>query len=98
MAGQQDSNTALGAGDDALCAGWTERTARWPCGVGVKRKVLIIVENAPVPLDPRVWKEALALSNADYGVTVLCPKGKKNEQSYELLQGIHIYRHPMPKE
>jgi glycosyltransferase involved in cell wall biosynthesis len=64
----------------------------------VKRKVLIIVENAPVPFDPRVWKEAIALRKADYEVTVLCPRDKGYEQGYELREEIHIYRHPMPKE
>lgn len=64
----------------------------------MKSKVLIIVENLPVPFDTRVWKEALSLRRADYKVTVLCPKGKNYRKSYELLEGIHIYRHPMPKE
>jgi glycosyltransferase involved in cell wall biosynthesis len=64
----------------------------------VKKKVLIIVENAPVPFDPRVWKEAIALRKADYEVTVLCPRDKGYEQGYELREEIHIYRHPMPKE
>ena len=66
--------------------------------VGVKSKVLIIVENLPVPFDTRVWKEALSLQRADYEVTVLCPKGKSYRKGYELLEGVHIYRHPMPKE
>src|SRR5271157_3450896 len=64
----------------------------------MKRKVLIIVENLPVPFDTRVWKEAVALHKASYEVTILCPKGKGYERGYELLDGIHIYRHPMPKE
>ena len=64
----------------------------------MKRKVLVIVENLPIPFDSRVWKELLALRQADYGVTVLCPKGKGYEKGYELLEGIHVYRHPMPKE
>ena len=62
----------------------------------MKRKVLIIVENAPVPPDPRVWKEALALHAAGYAVTVLCPKYKGYSKSYELIDGVHVYRHPMP--
>jgi glycosyltransferase involved in cell wall biosynthesis len=61
----------------------------------VKRKVLIIVENLPVPFDARVWKEALALRAAGYGVTVLCPRDKKHTKGYEFLDGIHVYRHPM---
>jgi glycosyltransferase involved in cell wall biosynthesis len=64
----------------------------------VNRKVLIIVENAPVPADPRVWKEALALRKAGYAVTVLCPIHKGYTKRHELMEGIHIYRHPMPKE
>jgi len=64
----------------------------------VKNKVLIIVENLPVPFDGRVWKEACSLRKAGYEVTVLCPKGKGYEQGYEHLEDIHIYRHPMPKE
>jgi glycosyltransferase involved in cell wall biosynthesis len=64
----------------------------------VSRKVLIIVENAPVPADPRVWKEALALSKAGYAVTVLCPQHKGYTKRYEKIEGIHVYRHPLPKE
>lgn len=61
-------------------------------------KVLIIVENQPVPFDSRVWKEALSLRASGYAVTVLCPKDKGYMKGYELLDGIHIYRHPMPRE
>ena len=64
----------------------------------MKKKVLIIVENLPVPFDSRVWKEACALRDAGYQVTVLCPRGKGYMRNYELLDGVHIYRHPMPKE
>jgi glycosyltransferase involved in cell wall biosynthesis len=64
----------------------------------VKKKVLIIVENAPVPFDPRVWKEALSLSENGYEVTVLCPRDKGYERRHEVLDGVHIYRHPMPSE
>jgi glycosyltransferase involved in cell wall biosynthesis len=63
-----------------------------------EKKVLIIVENLPVPFDGRVWKEACALRQAGYQVTVLCPKGKGYERRYEYLNGVHIYRHPIPKE
>jgi glycosyltransferase involved in cell wall biosynthesis len=64
----------------------------------VKKKVLIIVENLPVPFDTRVWKEASSLRQNGYQVSVICPRGKGYERGYELLDGIHIYRHPMPKE
>ncbi len=64
----------------------------------MQKKILIIVENLPVPFDSRVWKEATALRAHGYEVTVLCPRGKDYESSYELLEGVHIYRHPIPIE
>jgi glycosyltransferase involved in cell wall biosynthesis len=64
----------------------------------VKRKILIIVENATVPPDTRVWKEALALKKAGYAVTVLCPQKRGFDQGYEFIEEIHIYRHPLPEE
>jgi glycosyltransferase involved in cell wall biosynthesis len=63
-----------------------------------RKGVLIIVENLPVPFDRRVWQEATALREAGYQVSVICPKGKGHVSSYEELQGIHIYRHPLPME
>lgn len=63
-----------------------------------KRKILIVVENIPVPFDVRVWSEACALRDAGYQVSVLSPLGKGYSLSYELLDGIHIFRHPMPDE
>ena len=64
----------------------------------VRRKILIIVENMPVPLDFRVWKEARSLSDAGYEVTTLCPKGGACQKTYEFLDGVHIYRHPTAAE
>lgn len=55
--------------------------------------VCIVVENLPVPLDRRVWKEACALRDAGYHVSVICPKGKGYTAAYELRDGIEIYRH-----
>lgn len=67
-------------------------------GETAQRKVLIIVENLPVPFDRRVWSEATTLQQAGYGVSVICPKGKDAQKSYECLEGIHVYRHPLPFE
>ena len=61
-------------------------------------RVLIIVENLPCPFDRRVWQEALALRSHGYQVSIICPKGRGCEKSYESLEGIHIYRHPLPVE
>ena len=62
------------------------------------RKVLIIVENLPVPFDTRVWQEATTLVKNGYTVSVICPKGKGYTSEYELLEGVHIYRHDLPEE
>jgi glycosyltransferase involved in cell wall biosynthesis len=64
----------------------------------VKKKILIIVENLPVPFDSRVWKEASSMHSAGYEVTVLCPRGKGYTNSYEVLDNIRVYRHPAPPE
>jgi len=64
----------------------------------MKSKVLIIGENLPVPFDRRIWKEAVSLQANEFAVTVLCPRGKGFMQRHEVIDGIHIYRHPMLKE
>jgi len=64
----------------------------------VKQKILIIVENLPVPFDTRVWKEAASLHANGYEVSVLCPRGKGYERNHEVIEGVHIYRHPLPEE
>lgn len=65
---------------------------------GNRRKVLIIVENLPVPFDRRVWQEATTLERSGYGVSIICPTGKGFEKKRETLQGIHIYRYRLPLE
>lgn len=60
------------------------------------KRVLIIVENLPLPFDRRVWQEARTLVAAGAIVSVICPTGKGYEKRYELLDGVHIYRHPLP--
>jgi glycosyltransferase involved in cell wall biosynthesis len=62
------------------------------------RRVLIIVENLPVPFDRRVWQEATTLRKAGYEVSVICPAAKGYKRGYELLDGVHVYRHPLPFE
>lgn len=62
------------------------------------RRILIIVENLPVPFDTRVWQEATTLVENGYTVSVICPKGKGYEKEYEELSGVHIYRHDLPME
>lgn len=61
-------------------------------------KILIIVENLPVPFDRRVWMEATTLQKAGYHVSVICPKGHGFEAGYEVIEAVHIYRHALPSE
>lgn len=65
---------------------------------GKYSKVLIIVENLPVPFDRRVWQEATTLVQAGYEVSIICPVGKGYEKRHEVIDGIYIYRHPLPLE
>ncbi|MBE8969568.1 glycosyltransferase family 4 protein [Nostocales cyanobacterium LEGE 12452] len=62
------------------------------------KKVLIIVENLPVPFDRRVWMEATTLQKAGYEVSVISPTGNGFDKDYEIIEQIHIYRHPLPPE
>ena len=62
------------------------------------KRILFIVENLPSPFDRRVWQEAITLHQNGYQVAIICPTGKGYEEKYECLDGIHIYRHPLPPE
>ena len=60
-------------------------------------RVLIIVQNLPVPLDRRVWLECQALTGAGYTVSVICPKGP-GDPSREHIDGVAIYKYrPAPE-
>lgn len=60
-------------------------------------RVLIIVQNLPVPLDRRVWLECQALTAAGYQVSVICPKGP-GDPARQLIDGVAIYQYrPAPE-
>ena len=61
------------------------------------RRVLIIVENLPAPFDRRVWQEALTLRRVGHQVSIICPTGKGCERRFEMIEGVAIYRHPLPE-
>lgn len=61
-------------------------------------RILIIVENLPVPFDRRVWMEATTLQQHGYQVSIICPMARGYDNPYEFLEGIHIYRHELPAE
>jgi len=58
----------------------------------------MLVENLPSPFDRRVWQEACTLRDAGYGVSIVCPTGKGCEKRFEAIEGIRIYRYPLPLE
>jgi glycosyltransferase involved in cell wall biosynthesis len=58
-------------------------------------KVLLLVENNSFPFDSRVRREAHALRDAGYGVTVIAPRDK-SQPWHETLDGITVYRFPAP--
>jgi glycosyltransferase involved in cell wall biosynthesis len=60
--------------------------------IAARPRVLIIVQNLPVPFDRRVWLECKALTAAGYDVTVVCPKGK-NDPSHEILDGVTLLKY-----
>lgn len=56
-------------------------------------RVLILVQNLPVPFDRRVWQEGLALTNAGYDVHIVCPRTKDYPLARETIDGIRIHRY-----
>lgn len=77
------SNTAPEQGNKK--AKESKRTAR-------AARILIIVQNLPVPFDRRVWLECLALISAGYQVAVVCPKGR-NDPSFQVIDSVEIYKY-----
>lgn len=63
-----------------------------------KRSCVIVVENLPVPFDRRVWQEATALRQAGWRVSVICPATERYPARFEMIDGIAVYRHPLPLE
>lgn len=61
------------------------------------KRVLMLLENNPYPQDPRVRREARALVDAGYGVSVICPAADGQPQR-ETVQGVHVYRYPAPPD
>ena len=61
-------------------------------------RVLIVVQNLPVPFDRRVWLEATTLTRAGYRVSVICPRAKGFNAAHEVLEDIEIFRYPLPIE
>jgi glycosyltransferase involved in cell wall biosynthesis len=55
-------------------------------------RVLIVVQNLPVPFDRRVWLECQALVSDGYQVAVVCPKGK-GDPAYQVIHAVELYKY-----
>ena len=55
-------------------------------------RVLIIVQNLPVPFDRRVWLECQALVASGYQVAVVCPKGK-GDPAFQVVDSVELYKY-----
>lgn len=60
--------------------------------MSVQHRVLIIVQNLPVPFDRRVWLECQALVSAGYRVAVVCPKGT-GDPPYQVIDMVQLYKY-----
>jgi glycosyltransferase involved in cell wall biosynthesis len=68
------------------------RSASGPRSVSGRGRILIIVQNLPVPFDRRVWLECQSLTAAGYQVAVVCPKGP-GDPGFEVIDGVEIYKY-----
>jgi len=60
-------------------------------------KILMLIENGPVPFDNRVWAEAITLRDRGFQVSMIGPKGStKYRESHICIEGMHIYRYRIP--
>ena len=58
------------------------------------KRVLVLVQNEPVPSDRHVWNESTALVRAGYDVTVICPVGEhRDRQAVDEIDGVTIHRY-----
>ncbi|HYK68579.1 MAG TPA: glycosyltransferase family 4 protein [Streptosporangiaceae bacterium] len=55
-------------------------------------RILIIVQNLPVPFDRRVWLECQALVSAGHEVVVVCPKGR-GDSRYAVTDSVQVYKY-----
>jgi glycosyltransferase involved in cell wall biosynthesis len=55
-------------------------------------RILIVVQNLPVPFDRRVWLECQALMSAGHRVAVVCPKGD-GDPGYQVIDTVELYKY-----
>jgi glycosyltransferase involved in cell wall biosynthesis len=60
------------------------------------KRILMLLENNPYPRDGRVRREANALTDAGFDVTVICP-ASPGQPRREMVRGVRVYRYPEPR-
>jgi glycosyltransferase involved in cell wall biosynthesis len=58
----------------------------------VRPRVLVVVQNLPVPFDRRVWLESCALRDAGFDVTVISPKGP-GDPARQDFEGVRLLKY-----
>jgi glycosyltransferase involved in cell wall biosynthesis len=63
-------------------------------------RVLVLLQNEPVPGDRHVWNQVTALTRNGYEVTVICPAGEtRDREPFEQREGVAIHRYrPRPSD
>lgn len=88
----------LGRAASGFAHAWRRRASGgWRRGANASRasatRVLLLVENNPYPADFRVRREACALRDAGYAVSVIAPRGA-GERWAEQVDGVWVRRFP----
>jgi glycosyltransferase involved in cell wall biosynthesis len=82
----------VAAGDGSVSPGRQPANEEGPISAPGNTRLLIIVQNLPVPFDRRVWLECQALISAGYRVAVVCPKGS-GDPAYEVIDSVELYKY-----
>jgi glycosyltransferase involved in cell wall biosynthesis len=61
-------------------------------------RVVFLIENASFPSDRRVRQEAAALRSIGYEINVVCPKSNEDRATFEVVDGVRVYRYWQPWE
>lgn len=62
--------------------------------VSAGKHILFVVENCSVPDDQRVWKEAKAVKEMGFDVSIISPKDSKSDkEKFIVIDGVEIYRY-----
>jgi glycosyltransferase involved in cell wall biosynthesis len=59
-----------------------------------RKRVLILLQNEPLPSDRHVWNECRALVGAGYDVTAICPRGERRDRDrFAEIESVKIHRY-----